>query len=124
MTPEVEKIINDYINSPTGKIRQIYPVVEKIDLEYHTNPDVEKSFYGERQSDEWLDITVYLNSPIGEEEDLWDTHNFDWSYMMDYHITNDLVKLFGGKKLPYELRIYAPDDSHWKYITGTGGLTW
>ena len=141
MTPEVEKIINDYINSPTGKIRQIYPVVEKIDLEYHNNPEIEKSFYGERQSEEWLGVTVYLNSPIDMEEDLWDTHNFDWSYMMDYHISNDVVKLFGGKKLPYELKIYAPrdeddynnmlrhpnntpEDSYWKYITGTGGLTW
>ena len=54
MTPEVEKIINDYINSPTGKIKQIYPVVEKIDLDYHTNPGIEKSYYGDRQSDEWL----------------------------------------------------------------------
>ena len=43
MTPAVEKIINDYINSPTGKIKQIYPVVEKIDLEYHTNPEVGKT---------------------------------------------------------------------------------
>ena len=139
MTPEIEKVINDYINSPTGKIRQSYPVVEKIDLVYHTNPSIERSYYGDRQSDEWLELNVYLNSPIDMEEDLWDTHNLDWSYMMDYHITNDVVKLFGGKKLPYDLKIYAPrdeddytnmlranspEDSYWKYITGTGGLTW
>ena len=49
------------------------------------------------------------------------------------------LSLFGGKKLPYNLKIYAPrdeddytnmlrvnspEDSYWKYITGTGGLTW
>ena len=141
MTPEVEKIINDYLNSPTGKIRQIYPVVEKIDLKYYTNPAAEKSYYrGARiMSDAWLGINVYLNSPIDMVEDLWDTHNFDWGWMMDHHITGDVVKLFGGKKLPYDLKIYAPrdeedydsmlrvnspEDSHWKYITGTGGITW
>ena len=141
MTPEVEKIINDYLNSPTGKIRQVYPVVEKIDLKYYTNPAAEKSYYrgAPIMSDAWLGINVYLNSPIDMVEDLWDTHNFDWGWMMDHHITGDVVKLFGGKKLPYDLKVYAPrdeedydsmlrvnspEDSHWKYITGTGGLTW
>ena len=151
MTPQVEKIINDYINSPTGKIKQIYPVIDKIDLEYHINPEVDRTldFTGMnridsptgRDSREWLEVNVYLNTPIDEEEDLWDTHNFDWAWMMDHHIMGDIIKLFGINKLPYKLYIYAPRDeddynnmlrhpdnttenSYWKYITGSGGLNY
>ena len=135
MTPSVEKIISDYINSPTGTIRSIYPVIDHIDFEYHETNNALSNVL----TKQWVSLNVYLNSPIDMVEDLWDTHNFDWTYMMDYHITKGVFKMLGIKKLPYDLKIYAPrdeedynnmlrgsspEDSKWKYIEGTGGLQW
>tara|TARA_R110002051_G_scaffold305895_1_gene376174 strand:+ start:1709 stop:2125 length:417 start_codon:yes stop_codon:yes gene_type:complete len=138
MTPTVEKLIGDYINSPTGTIRTIYPIVDHVDLEYHKNPD-EPKVKNRLTVNEWLTVDVYLTSPIEHIHDLWDTHNFDWTYMMDHHITKGIFKLFGVNKLPYEIKIYAPwneenihqnfersfrTNSKWEYIDGTPGLTW
>lgn len=120
MTPEIEKIINDYINSPTGTIKQIYPIIDKINLKYNSGPN----------NSEWLMVSVYLNTYIENKRDLWDIHLFDWVWMMDQHIINKIFKLFDLKKLPYELNVYGPkdnnptSDSQWKYITGSGGLMW
>ncbi len=139
MTIEVEQIINDYINSPTGVIKKTYPVIDNIDLEYHEYMKHDTAVYGVNKGQGWFEVNVYLNRPVEMEEDLWDTHNFDWAWMMDHHITKNVLKLFGIKKLPYRLYVYAPrdeedynnmlranspEDSKWKYIAGSGGLTY
>ena len=118
MTPEIEKIINDYINSPTGTIKQIYPVIDNIVLTYNATPD----------NREWLKVNVFVNTYIEKATDLYDIHNFDWAWMMDYHILRNIFKLFGIDKLPYELNVYAPKNINhegefpWEYITGTDGI--
>ena len=34
MTPEVEKAIQKYLNSPTGTIKSVYPAIDHIDFKF------------------------------------------------------------------------------------------
>jgi len=112
MDYRIEQYINQLINKP-GNIKKIYPIIQDIEMEYHEYEAGDRGFL----KNGWLQFDVLLKTPIYLQSDLWDLYQFDWAWMVEEHIVNDL-KLFGLRKLPYRLNIWSPKDTLEREIDG------
>ena len=112
MKPAVEKAIEKYLNSPDGDIKKIYPIIDKVDFNYHLEVPTFDDKYGGSDWKPYVIVDLYLNTHPTEESpypiDLWSYYNLDEIYLMDYHMPN-IYRLFGLDKYPYIVNVHTPD---------------
>ena len=112
MKPAVEKAIEKYLNSPDGDIKKIYPIIDKVDFNYHLEVPTFDDKYGGSDWKPYVIVDLYLNTPPTEDpphtDDLWYLYRLDEHYLMDYHMPN-IYRLFGLDNFSYITNVYTPD---------------
>ena len=115
MTPEVEKAIQKYLNSPTGTIKTVYPAIDHIDFKFVEGEEYFQGMPYFETTHDSVDVKVYMKYPVKDEEELWSRYNVDPYYMMDYWV-KDVYKLFAEPWGRYELRVFTPLDGEWEEL--------
>jgi len=119
MTPQVEKAIQQYINSPTGTIKAVYPSIDHIDFKFVEGEEYYQGMPYPELTHDYIEVEVYMKYPARDEDELWFKYNVDPYYMMD-HWVEDVYKLFGERWVRYELKVFAPLNGEWKEIMFIG----
>ena len=119
MTPEVEKAIQRYLNSPTGTIKTVYPAIDHIDFKFVEGEEYYQGMPYIATTHDSIDVKIYMKYPVKDEDELWFKYNVDPYYLMDYWV-KDTYKLFGEPWTRYEFSVFTPVEDGWKEIMFIG----
>lgn len=119
MTPEVEKAIHNYLNSPTGTIKTVYPAIDHVDFKFTEGEEYFQGMPYPELSHDYITVKIYMKYPVKDEDELWFKYNVDPYYLMD-HWVQDTYKLFGEPWTRYEFSVFSPVGDKWKEIMFIG----
>ena len=92
----LEKLVN------SSAIKDIYPMVDHIDIRYNGDKYAERGWGG-------LEIDIFVNDPTMTKENMYDK-DFDPHYLVEYHIKK-YFPYFDIDKMVLNFIVWGPDEN-------------
>lgn len=92
----LEKLVN------SGVIKDIYPMVDHIDIRYNGDKYAERGWGG-------FEIDIFVNDPTMTKENMYDK-DFDPHYLVEYHIKK-YFPYFDIDKMVLNFIVWGPDEN-------------